>query len=73
MCEEGNCRPCRMEDRLLDIAMGSTRVYTESTLPPLETRIRQGPMIQLNLLTSVPSRINKPRAHSEHSQKLHVL
>ncbi|QAU06282.1 hypothetical protein SEA_RICKMORE_48 [Gordonia phage Rickmore] len=63
MCEERTCRPCKLEDRLLDRAMGSNRVYIKSKMPSIDERVGVGTMIQLNLLSSSRKSINKPRHH----------
>ncbi|AVO25290.1 hypothetical protein PBI_GRAVY_50 [Gordonia phage Gravy] len=57
MCDTFDCRDCKLEDRLTDIAMGTKRVYTKSTLPPSDSPLEYNRAIHLNLMSSSRSRM----------------
>ncbi|QPL14698.1 hypothetical protein SEA_SCHWARTZ33_53 [Gordonia phage Schwartz33] len=61
---EEKCRKCRLEDRLVDRAMGSYRTYTKSTLPSAESDPRPTTTIHLNLLSSNRSWMNAHRSYA---------
>lgn len=57
MCEEGTCRPCRLEERLTDRAMGTVRTYIpDPKLPSLEENLRNRKVAGLSLMSNTKSK-----------------
>ncbi|ADD80951.1 gp060 [Rhodococcus phage ReqiPepy6] len=60
MCEAGTCRPCRLEDRLTDRVMGTTRDYIEFVkLPTVEQNMANRKIHGLSLISSTNSKVQR--------------